>query len=459
MKKFSHPRLSANIHIEEVSKENNKKIFFVLDTDRPSWVFIDEDGLEILNLCNGKNSIEDISRIISDRHDKLVYKNAFSIVNAFLDNMKKNQILYGKSSKVPDKNRFTGLALEITRKCNLRCIHCYLAAGEADKELTLSEIKALLRSARDTGGISIALGGGEPLIRKDCIEIIEYAAAEGLLISLGTNATLVDKNLAKLLTKLPIKIQVSLDGATKETHDRIRGKGSFDLAVRGIDNLISEGMKKDILIAFTPMKINVHEVPDIVDFALKRQIPVIQFPPLSSSGRAKERWQELRLSDDEMLWFWEFVLKRSKELRGKMDLLADCFSININNIGISHRCTIGTQFRVDPEGYVYPCQCFHSGTEYCLGNIKEKSLKSMVYGQKIEELKKTCFQRPLNIEKCSRCRWRNFCGAGCMGNAFESSGTILSPESCEVRNKWIERLFEVKLEEIYSSRKTSQENI
>jgi len=450
VKKYRRPRLPTNIHIEEGGSDNNKKIFFVLDPERPSWVFINEDGLEILNLCNGKNTIEDISRIMSDRHDKLAYKDALGLVRGFLDNMERNQILDGKSCRASIDNRFTGLALEITKKCNLRCIHCYLAAGEAVNELALSEIKELLRSTKEAGGMSVALGGGEPLLRDDCTDIIEYAVSLGLLVSLGTNGVLVDEKLAKSLAKLPIKIQVSLDGATRETHDRIRGKGSFDLAIRGIDNLINEGMAQDILIAFTPMKINVHEVPDIVDLAMKRQIPVIQFPPLSSSGRAKERWKELRLSDNEMLWFWEFVLEKSKELRGKMDLLADCFSININAIGLSHRCTIGTQFRVDPEGHVYPCQCFHFGAQYCLGNIKEKSLESMVYGHRIEEIKKICFQRPLNIKTCRQCLWRNFCGAGCMGNAFESSGTILSPESCEVRKKWIEKLFEAKLNQISS---------
>ncbi|HDZ88767.1 MAG TPA: radical SAM protein, partial [Nitrospirae bacterium] len=290
--------------------------------------------------------------------------------------------------------------------------------------------------------------GGEPLMRDDCIEIIEYAASLDLLISLGTNGTLIDKTLAKLLSEFPIKIQISLDGAIKETHETVRGEGSFDLAIRGIDSLINEGMSKDIVIAFTPMKPNLNEIPDIVDFALRQQIPVVQFPPLTSSGRAKMRWNELRLSNDEMLWFWEFVSKKSEELRGKMDLLADCFSININNTGSPRRCSIGTQFRIDPEGYVYPCQCFHFGSEYCLGNVKEKSLKDIMYGQRIKEIKEICFQRPFNIDECRKCKWKNFCGSGCMGNIFESSGTILNSESCEVRKKWIEKLFEVKLKEI-----------
>jgi len=442
------PRLSKNVYVEEAGEKDNTRIFFVLDPDMPSWVFVNENSLEILNLCNGKNSIDKISQIIADKYD-MEYEDSFGIVSSFLDNMRSNQILYQMSRKESSRNHFRGVALEITKKCNLRCIHCYLDAGIAsESELKLDEIQHLVKSVKDLGGVSVALGGGEPFLRDDCIQIIEYTASLDLLISLGTNATLIDKKLAKLLSELPIKIQVSLDGASKSTHDHIRGEGSFDLAVRGIDNLMNEGMEKDILIAFTPMKVNINEVPDIVDFALERQIPVVQFPPLSPSGRAKRRWSELRLSDNEMLWFWEFISKRSGELKGTMDLLADCFSININNPGVPYRCSIGSQLRVDPEGYVYPCQCFHFGSEYCLGNIREKSLGSIVYGQRLREITEKCFQRPLNISECRKCKWRNLCGSGCMGIAFESSGTIMRPASCEVRKKWVEKLFEAKLKEI-----------
>ena len=444
-----HPRLSTNVYIEEVGEKNSEKIYLVLDPEIPSWVFLNEDALEILKLCDGNNSIEKISRIISEKQDKIEFQDSLGIVSSFLDSMKKNRILYGHSYKKLNNNQFHGLALEITKKCNLRCTHCYLTAGDANNnELTLQEIKELLKSTKDSKGVSIALGGGEPLLRDDCFNIIEYAASLDLLISLGTNGTLIDKKLAKLLSEFPIKVQISLDGASKETHDEIRGIGSFELTIRGIDNLINEGMAKDIVIAFTPMKSNVNEIPEIINFALERQISVVQFPPLTSSGRAKKRWHELKLSNDEMFRSWEFILTRSKELKGKMNLLSDCFSINIDNIGVPYRCSIGTQFRVDPEGNVYPCQCFHYGAEYCLGNVRKNSLQNMVYGYKIKELKKICFQRPLNIEKCRQCKWVNFCGSGCMGNSFESNGTILKPDSCEVRRKWIEKLFEVKLKEI-----------
>lgn len=444
---MNRPKLSTNIHIEEVGKKQGEPIFFVLDPDIPSWVFLNRDGVDILQLCNGQRTIAEVEGQLVASHPEVAPQVISGMMHAFLDNMERHQIL-GASPPEKKENPFHGIALEITQSCNLRCKHCYLSAGlEHENELTFDEIKQALNELKAVDGISVAIGGGEPLMRKDCLPIIEHAASIGLLISIGTNGTLVDKEMAQALARLPIKIQVSLDGATATTHDKIRGKGNFDLAVRGIDHLLEAGKGKDVLLAFTPMQPNVHEVPKIIDFALDRQISVIQFPPLTSSGRAKVRWEDIVLTPENKLWFWGYIHHRSQELKGQLDLLADCFSININRVGKPFQCTIGTQFRIDPSGNIYPCQCFHFGSEFCLGNIRENSLAEVVRGQRIQQIKQMSFSRPYQIAACKDCIWRNFCGSGCMGNAFERTGTILNTTGCAIRKQWIERLFEVKLEE------------
>ncbi len=449
------PKVSEQLFVE-ARDLNAEKVYFILDPNKPSWAFINKDSLEILNLCNGKNTIHDISGIIADKY-AIDQKEALKGVESFLNSMVNIQVIHYNETEEVDAhgttasaNSFRSLAIEITKKCNLRCAHCYLPAGDAaEDELTTEEIKDLMKSAKELGAKSVSIGGGEPLMRPDYIDIIKYALSLDLLVALGTNGTLIDDEIAETLSKLPIKIQISLDGVRKETHDRIRGNGSFESAVRGLDNLIEKGMGKDIVIAFTPTRINVEDVPELIEFALGKGIPVIQFPPLASSGRAKARWDELRLSDDKRLWFWDFISKRSKELKGKLDLLAECFSLDINNPGNPYRCSIGSQLRIAPNGDIYPCQCFHFGSEYCIGNVKKQSLEEIVNSKKLREIIKTCFARPSKIDKCRECRWRNFCGAGCMGNAFEVNGTIWSTDSCNVRKHGIEKLFHAKFNEIY----------
>jgi len=449
------PKVSEQLFIE-ARDSKTETVYFILDPDKPSWAFINKDSLEILNQCNGKNTIHDISRLIADKY-AITPKDALNGIESFLNGMVDIQVVQYNGIEEVDTlettasaNSFRSLAIEITKKCNLRCVHCYLPAGDAaDGELTTKEIKNLIKSAKELGAKSVSIGGGEPLMRSDCIELIKYALSLDLMVALGTNGTLIDDEIAETISKLPIKIQISLDGARNETHDRIRGNGSFDSTVRGLDKLIERGMGKDIVIAFTPMRINVEDVLELIEFALGKGIPVIQFPPLASSGRAKANWDELRLSDAKRLWFWDFISKRSKELKGKLDLLAECFSLDINNPGKPYRCTIGSQLRIAPNGDVYPCQCFHFGSEYCIGNVKKQSLEEIVRGQKLREIIKTCSARPSKIDECRECRWRNFCGAGCMGNAFEVNGTIWSPDSCNVRKQWIEKLFQAKFNEIY----------
>jgi radical SAM protein with 4Fe4S-binding SPASM domain len=445
---MNNPQLPPHIHIEKVAEKEGKPIFFVLDPDQPSWVFINRDGLDILEQCDGQNSPFSIAETIATKHRSFAAKEVLPVVDSFLDNMRSSKIIDQEPSQKTE-NKFRGIALEITKKCNLRCKHCYLEAGnQADQELSTKEIKRLLDNLKSIGGISVAFGGGEALMRDDCIELMEYAISKDLLISLGTNGTLIDRPLAKKLARLPIKIQISLDGATEATHDYLRGKGSFAKTLKGIDYLIEEGLSNDLLIAYTPMGPNVKEVPLIIDFALEKGISIIQFPPLTASGRAKNRWKELNLTKDEKLWFWKYITQRASELKGKMDLLADCFSMNIHRSGVPHQCTIGTQFRIAPDGNVYPCQCFHFGSQFCLGNLREKGLDKMVYGQKIKRIKALAFKRPALLAECKTCLWTNFCGGGCIGNAYENTGNALNTSSCPARKQWIEHLFEVELEKV-----------
>lgn len=447
MNNLSFPKLADNIYIEAIAVEKEKKMYLFLDPAVPSWVIVNEDGAELLQLCNGKRSTENIAESISHQRSGIKFADALQWVDSFFEKMEKKLIINAKPNTTNRENSFHGLAIEVTKKCNLRCLHCYLDAGKpAENELTNEEIKTLINATKQEGGVSLAIGGGEPLLRNDCLDILEYALSCDLLVSLGTNATLIDDNLAVQLADLPIKIQISLDGATEGVHDSIRGRGSYRAAVKGIDALVQKGKAGDMVIAFTPMKCNVHEVTAIIDFARDREIPVIQYPPLTPSGRARERWEKLRLNSDEMIEFWQTATRCSAELHGKMDILADCFSINIHQAGAPYQCSIGTQFRIDPSGDVYPCQCFHFGTEYLLGNVRTSSLKSMIEGEKIKEIKKLSRRRPAMIDSCSDCKWQNYCGAGCMGNAFETTGTVLHSSSCEVRKRWIESLFSKTIE-------------
>ena len=440
------PKAHAAIQVER-RKRAGEEVFFVLDPASPAWAVLNRHGLDVLERCDGTRSPEQISAAIA-RNYGVAQEEACVGTETFLGQMSETRLLEKdrpppREEGLPRRNRFHSLAIEITRRCNLECRHCFLAAGEADPhELSLEQIKEIIPQVKGAGGTSVSLGGGEPLLRNDWVQIVRFALSQGLLVAIGSNGTLIDETLARTLAALPIKIQISLDGARSAGHDRIRGAGSFEAAMEGIHHLISAGKRDDLVVAFTPMRPNIREVPAFVDLMLELGVTIVQFPPLARSGRARRNWQALRLSDAQRLWLWQYLSRRAGELKGRMDILADCLSIDIHNPGVPYRCSIGSQLRMDPRGDLYPCQCFHFGSEFRLGNVRKQSLEQIVKGPRLKGIVEHCVARPDLIPGCSGCRWRNFCGAGCMGNAYEATGEALSPDGCKVRKAWIERLFE-----------------
>lgn len=418
---------------------------FVLDPRAPAWALLNEAGLRVLDLWDGQRSAEQIVGEIAAATGGNP-QDLRPEIDAFLVQLAAARLLGNVKceapGELPEGNRFRGVAFEITRACNLSCRHCYLAAGEqGTHELTTHELETVIHQVKEAGGISLSIGGGEPLLHPDWRRIVEYALSQDLLVVIGTNGTLIDAPVARILADLPIKIQLSVDGATAQVHDAIRGVGSFERTLRAIDLLKGAGKGEDLVIAFTAMQANLNELPAFIDRMEELEIRVVQFPPLAHAGRARCDWQALALDDDGRSALWRTVYSRSALLKGQMDLLADCFSLDIDRPGVPYRCNIGSQLRIDPDGNVYPCQCFHSGTAYRLGNVREQSIADIVGGNRLREIINTCLTRPERIERCSHCRWMNLCGAGCMGSAHENCGDAMQSEGCSVRRQWLRERF------------------
>ena len=145
----------------------------------------------------------------------------------------------------------------MTRRCNLKCIHCYSNSADIEypDELTTEEGKKLIDDLAAFGSPVILFSGGEPLIRKDLLELAQYATDKGMRAVISTNGTLITKEIAAKLQKIGLSyVGVSLDGLAK-THDRFRGKkGAFAAAIEGIRNCRDAGIK--VGIRFTVNKHN-----------------------------------------------------------------------------------------------------------------------------------------------------------------------------------------------------------
>ena len=153
------------------------------------------------------------------------------------------------------------VTLEVTRRCNLRCLHCYADAGPDGEEMTLDQIEQFATDLTRLGTPGVCLTGGEPMMRRDILEVLDCLRHKGLAVTMASNGTLFTPNIAKQVARRVAAISVSLDGLAT-AHDHLRGPVAFEAAVAGIRNLQAAG------VPFLAVKTSVHrralvDIPDM----------------------------------------------------------------------------------------------------------------------------------------------------------------------------------------------------
>lgn len=191
------------------------------------------------------------------------------------------------------EDRLLTLDLELSRRCNLRCIYCYANSGEAlEGELSLEEIFNVVDQAIGLGIKRVSIvGGGEPLIYPDFFKIAEYIREKNIPTIVFTNGTVISEEIANRLSELKISVVVKLNSFNKETQDYLAGglKGTFERISQGLHNLLNAGYPKDGIqlgIETVICRQNIEELPDIWLWARKRGI-IPYFETLTPQGRAR----------------------------------------------------------------------------------------------------------------------------------------------------------------------------
>ncbi|MDR2727368.1 MAG: 12,18-didecarboxysiroheme deacetylase [Deltaproteobacteria bacterium] len=202
----------------------------------------------------------------------------------------------------------------MTRRCNLKCIHCYAqATGEDETDaIGTTEAKAVIDDLAAYGAPVMLFSGGEPLLRRDLVALSHYAVERGMRAVISTNGTLISREKARELKEVGLSyVGISLDGG-EATHDLFRGvPGSFRRALQGIENCQLEGLK--VGLRFTVNRRNAGEVPFLFDLIRERDIPRICFYHLVYSGRGSELIKE-DLDHRETRALLDLILDRAKAL-------------------------------------------------------------------------------------------------------------------------------------------------
>ena len=174
---------------------------------------------------------------------------------------------------------------EITYGCNARCRHCYTSSSvRREDELTIYQMMGIIDQMKNMGSYRISIAGGEPLITDDFFRLVDYANQQNIDVSFSTNGTLITEEMAKRLSELKLRtISVSLDGATPESNDRVRGHGMFHRTIKGIAQLKAH-YKGKVAIRTTLMSTNIHEIGKLVELAESLEC-ALKFNSVRENGR------------------------------------------------------------------------------------------------------------------------------------------------------------------------------
>ncbi|MCD4719034.1 MAG: 12,18-didecarboxysiroheme deacetylase [Desulfobacula sp.] len=340
------------------------------------------------------------------------------------------------------KDKTPVVVWNMTRRCNLKCVHCYARSEDIsyDNELAHEQSIAMIDDLAQFGVPVLLFSGGEPTVHPRLVEYAKYAVSKGMRAVISTNGTLITKEKAKIFKEIGLSyVGISLDGL-EETHDKFRGvKGSYKKAMAAIKNCQEAGIK--VGLRFTINKRNVKDIPGIFDLLEEKNIPRACFYHLVYSGRGSEIAKE-DLSHEETRKVLDLIMDRPKDLHDRnlpkevltvdnhadgpylyQRLLdedpqraAEVLELLEMNEGNNSGRGIGC---ISWDGEVYPDQFWR---EKSLGNIKDMPFSKIWTNVDNEFLMKLKEKKKHVKGRCAQCRWLDICGGNFRARAESVAG-------------------------------------
>ncbi|MCP2254995.1 mycofactocin radical SAM maturase [Prauserella aidingensis] len=316
------------------------------------------------------------------------------------------------------------LTWELTYACNLSCVHCLSSSGRRDpRELSTEECKAVIDELQRLQVFYVNIGGGEPTVRSDFWEIVEYAVDHQVGVKFSTNGVRITPERARWLAESDyVDVQLSLDGATPEVNDPVRGDGSFETTMTAMRNLRDAG--------FTGFKISVvmtrHNIGQLDEFKriadeFDAQLRITRLRP---SGRGADTWDELHPLPEQQLELYDWLVAHGEDV-----LTGDSF-FHLNALGSTplpglNLCGAGRVVcLIDPVGDVYACP-FAIHEEFRGGNVRDEGGFTAVWrGSDLFAR----LREPQTGGACSSCSAFDSCQGGCMAAKFFTGLPLDGPD-------------------------------
>lgn len=387
-----------------------EKKYLVLNTIVPSWVITNINGVLFIKFCNFNIDIESTARTIHKRFSQVKYQNIVSFLRYCKDENLFRSNPYATCHKPYALN---AIYFNMTPKCNLHCSYCYATSRKESQKklLNLDDYKKIIDDSLKytiNNELTICFTGGEPLLRKETIEVANYARCKGAITKLMTNGTLItNENVNDLLQSFD-EFRISLDGSNAEIHNKYRGKNAYERTINAI-NLLKQNNAK-ISLAMVVTKQNRTDVINMKNMWGN----LLNFQPLFPLGNAnndsdlfltgKEYFEALSLDPDIV------PFANLKDIIRRHQNSASLF-----------KCSMGDgEISISATGDMYPCQLLHN-SDCLIGNLHDNTFDELYNSAINERFKHHTFEC---IDGCKDCDFRLLCGGSCQARHYSETGTL-----------------------------------
>lgn len=314
------------------------------------------------------------------------------------------------------------LTWELTYACNLACVHCLSSSGRRDpRELSTAECRSVIDELERLGVFYVNIGGGEPTVRHDFWELVEYATAHHVGVKFSTNGSRIDAERAAWVASNDyVDVQISLDGATAEINDAIRGEGSYATAMDALAHLSAAGAR-DIKLSVVATRTNIPQL-HLFEAIAEEHGAQLRVTRLRPSGRGVDVWDELHPTADQQIALHAWLVERGEQV-----LTGDSFFhlAPLGSLPGLGMCGAGRVVcLIDPVGDVYACP-FAIHPSFRAGTIREQGGFTKVWRESrlFDELRS-----PVEAGACTTCSAFDVCRGGCMAAKFFTGLAATDPD-------------------------------
>ena len=315
------------------------------------------------------------------------------------------------------------LTWELTYACNLACVHCLSSSGRRDpRELTTEECKRVIDELERMQVFYVNIGGGEPTVRRDFWELVDYAVAHRVGVKFSTNGSRITASRAEQLARSDyVDVQVSIDGANAEVNDRVRGPGSFATAISAMERLAEAGFK-GFKLSVVVTRENVSQL-DAFKALADRFGAQLRITRLRPSGRGADVWDRLHPTAAQQRELYDWLIAHGEDV-----LTGDSF-FHLSGYGRSlpglNLCGAGRVVcLIDPVGDVYACP-FVIHDSFRAGSVRDAGGFARVWR---ESDLFTELREPQSAGACSSCGLFDKCRGGCMAAKFFTGLPLAGPD-------------------------------